>query len=91
MSIDEVKKLADLNNMPIRTFKKNYAVGQEGKDSICIFHATYAYTDQSRPPDDGKLRELKPDLSWLSVDKQLILPKMNANKYPPLVHNIIYT
>ena len=42
-------------------------------------------------PDDGKMRDMKPDLSWLKVGGQHIIPKPGVWKYPPLTHNIIYS
>ncbi|MBI9082541.1 MAG: hypothetical protein JEZ11_03015 [Desulfobacterales bacterium] len=88
---DEVQQMALENKLQPRTFTKNYVVAKERKHSICIFQATYAYTDYSRPPDDGKLRELKPDLNWLTVGGQHLLPKPGVWKYPPLPLNFIYT
>lgn len=87
----EINQLAEANHILPRTFAKNYVVAQEKKQSICIFQATYAYTSQALPPEDGKLRELKPDLNWLSVSDQHILPKPGTLKYPPLALNAIYT
>jgi hypothetical protein len=66
-------------------------VAREKKEGICIFRATYARTSSARPPEDGKLRELKPDLNWLTVGEQHILPKPGVWKYAPLAFNIIYT
>lgn len=88
---EEVCQIAEANNMKVRTFKKNYRVAPEGDDSVCIFQATYAYTDQAKPPDDGKMRELKPDLYWLTVGTQQILPLPGVLKYPPLPSNVIYS
>jgi hypothetical protein len=95
-SAAEVAKLAQDHHLPLGTFTKNYAVATlsgkgKKKQYVCIFQATYAYTDHARPPDDGKLRELKPDPYWLTVGAQHILPKPGAWKYPPLPLNIIYS
>ena len=88
---EELDQIAEAGNLAPRTFKKNYVVAREKKDSICIFQATYAITNHARPPDDGKLREIKSDLNWLSVGGQHILPKPGVWKYPPLALNVIYT
>ena len=88
---EEVQQIALENKLQPRTFAKNYVVAKERKKSLCIFQATYAYTDHSRPPDDGKLRDLKPDLNWLTVGGQHLLPKPGVWKYPPLPLNFIYT
>lgn len=88
---DEIDEIAEENGIKPVTFKKNYVVAREGKNGICIFEATYALTSHSRPPEDGKLRDIKPDLSWLTVGGQYIVPKPGVRKYPPLPRNIIYT
>jgi len=87
----EMEKIAEENNMAPQTFKKNYVVARENNDGICIFQATYSPTDQSRFPDDGKLRDLKPDLSWLTIGGQHILPKPGVWKRPPIPLNVIYS
>jgi len=87
----EMEKIAEENNMAPQTFKKNYVVAREKKSGICIFQATYSPTNQSRFPDDGKLRDLKPDLSWLTIGGQHLLPKPGVWKRPPIPLNVIYT
>jgi hypothetical protein len=87
----DVEQLIESNNLSPHTFKKNYVVAREKKYAVCIFQATYARTYQSRPPEDGKLRDIKPDLYWLAVGEQHILPKPGVWKYAPLPINIIYT
>ena len=87
----EMEQITKEHNITPRTFKKYYAIAKKGKDLICIFQATYAYTSHSRPPEDGKLREIKSDLSWLTVGGQHILPKPGVWKHPPLEVNLIYT
>jgi hypothetical protein len=91
LSQDEMRNLAAANNISIQTFTKNYVIFRSPHNGVCIFQATYLPTDQARPPDDGKLREIKPDLSWLTVGGQHILPKPGVWKYPPLNFNIIYS
>ena len=88
---DELAEMAASNNISVNSFKKNYVVARDRKDNICIFQVSYYPTSHARPPDDGKLRELKSDLYWQTIDGQYILPKPGVWKYPPLPHNIIYT
>jgi hypothetical protein len=71
--------------------KKYYVMAREGKERVCIVQATYSTTSQARPPEDGKLRDIKPDLNWLTVGEQQILPKPAVWNYPPLPVNVIYT
>ena len=87
----EMAQIAEAGKLSLRTFKKNYLVAREGKSGICIFQATYDYTDPARPPDDKKLREIKPDLYWLTVGGQHLLTKPGVVKYPPLPVNLIYS
>ena len=93
MKIDEseVEQISATCNMKVRTFNKNYVIGYEGKDAICIFQATYSFTNQARPPDDGKLREVKSDLNWVSVGGQHVMPKPGVWRRPPIPLNLIYT
>ncbi len=91
LSEEEMQQLCTNNNMALPTFKKNYVVAREGQKGICIFQATYTYTNHARPPDDGRLREINPDVNWLTVGQELILPKPGVLKYPPLPISLIYS
>ncbi len=90
-SAKEIDQIAHEHHIQPRTFRKNYVAIKKRTKGLCVFQATYAYTDHSRPPEDGKLRDLKPDLNWLSVGGQHILPKPGVWKYPPLPLNLIYS
>lgn len=90
-SEDEMQQIAEANNLVLRTFKKNYVIAKHRKKGICLFQVTYAYTNHARPPDDGKLREINPDVNWLTVGQEHILPKPGVKKYPPLPINLVYT
>jgi hypothetical protein len=87
----ELNQIAEEHQLAPTTFKKNYLVDRKGSYGVCIFQTTYATTDQSRPPEDGKLREMKPDLYWQRVDGQHLLPKPGNWKYPPIPLNLIYS
>lgn len=89
----ELEQTGRENGLTLRAVKRNYVVENNGsgKDCLCIFQATYDYTVHSRPPEDGKLREIKPDLSWQSVGGQHILPLPGVYRYPPLPFNVIYS
>jgi len=88
---EEMAQIEEENSLAPELFEKNYVVAREGKSGICIFQAAYAPTSHARPPDDGKMREIKPDLNWLTVDSQHILPKPRVWKYPPIPCNVIYS
>ncbi len=88
---DEMHALSTTHNMALSTFKKNYVVAKERKSAVCILQASYALTNHARPPDDGKLREINPDVNWLSVEREHILPRPGVFKYPPLPIGLIYS
>ena len=83
--------IAEENNMSPRSLIHNYVVARQKKSYICIFQATYAYTTPARLTDDSKLRDLKPDLNWLTVGGEHLLPKPGVTKYPPLPFSLIYS
>ncbi len=88
---DEIRQIGDSQNISPRSFKKNYVVDGKGNSNVCIFQATYAYTVHSRPPEDGKLREINPDVNWLTVGEEHVLPLPGVSKYPPISFPLIYT
>ena len=88
---DEIRQIAESQQLSQRSFKKNYVIANKGKYNVCIFQATYVYTAHSRPPEDGKLREINPDVNWLAVGDEHVLPKPGVSKYAPINLNLIYT
>ncbi|MBT8339377.1 MAG: hypothetical protein KJP07_05130, partial [Desulfatitalea sp.] len=40
----EMQQLAENHNLALPTFKKNYVVARQGKQGVCIFQVSYAYT-----------------------------------------------
>jgi hypothetical protein len=87
----EIEEIARIHHMQPQTFEKNYLIAREGTAGLFIFQATYSFTNHARPPDDGKLREINPDVNWHTVGGQHILPRPGVQKYPPLPMNLIYT
>ena len=87
----DIEQIVEANNISSQSFKKNYVVFREKNYFLCIFQATYAYTNHSRQPDDGKLREIQPDLNWLTVEGQHLVPNPGVWKCPPLQLNVIYS
>jgi hypothetical protein len=87
----DLEQIAAANGLSPHKVKKYYVVAREGGERVCVVQATYSLTTPARPPEDGKLREIKPDLNWLTVGEQHILPMPGVWKYPPLPVNVIYT
>ncbi len=91
LSKKEMTRIAESNNMLMRDFKKWYMIGKHGYGGVFIFRVSYAHTAQAMPPEDGKLREIKPELFWLTVSHQQILPLPGVWEFPPLKFNLIYS
>lgn len=86
-----LEQIAESNAMSLAAFRKNYVMARNKDGGICIFQVNYLNTYHARAPEDGKLRDIKPDLNWLTVGEEHILPKPGVRKYPPLPLNVIYT
>ncbi len=87
----DLEQIAAANGLSPHKVKKYYVVAREGNERLCIVQVAYALTTPARPPEDGKLRDIKPDLNWLTVGEQHVLPLPGVWKYPPLPVNVIYT
>ena len=90
-SRNEIDQIAKNNSLDPSAFIQNYAVAAQDKSKIFIFQTTYTLTSHAKPPEDGKLREVKSDLYWLTVGGEHILPKPGNTQYPPLSVNVIYS
>ncbi|MBW2132476.1 MAG: hypothetical protein JRG88_08050 [Deltaproteobacteria bacterium] len=91
LSGKEVEQICQEKGIPVRRFRQTYGVASEKDGDVCIFQTTYAHTSHARPSDDGKLREIKPDLNWIRVDAQHLLPKPGVWKHAPIPLNVIYS
>ena len=91
LSDDDINQLCEVNNISRRSFSKNYLIDRYGKSGVGIFQTIYAPTVHSYPPEDGRPRELNPDVFWITVDSQFLLPCPDVWKYPPLSYNVIYS
>jgi hypothetical protein len=88
---DIVKSPLLAQEMTTGKFVRNYVVAREGNSYISIFNATYAKTPHALPPEGGKLRELNPDINWLTVASECIMPKPFVKKYAPVPYKMIYS
>lgn len=85
--IELIEKNPKLN---IKNFRKNYLIHEEEDFGVGIFHTFYKRNEYSRPPADGRLRELQSEVQWLRVANQLLLPKPEAFDHSPINYSIIY-
>jgi hypothetical protein len=89
--ISEVARLAKDNNVDFDNFVERYLVDIEDDYGVAIFQVVYRNTPYSKPPDDGKLRRLRPDYQWLTVSNQLIVPLPGNPDAYPISYSTIYT
>lgn len=90
-SNNEIAQIEEDNHLGVNTLRRHYEVVRKGSDNIYILQASYSPTSHSKPPEDGKLRDMQPDPYWLTVGGQHILPRPGDWQYPPLPINVIYS
>jgi hypothetical protein len=72
-------------------FRNNFLIHQEPDGSgTAIFQVVYVRNDHSNPPTDGKLREFNPDVQWLNVASQTLIPKPSNRLVRPIWYDTIY-
>ncbi len=87
----DVAKLAAEHGMDFDLFTERYMVDMCDDHGVAILHVVYRNSIYSKPPEDGKLRRLRPDYQWLSVNDQLIIPLPEQQDCPPVRYNTIYS
>lgn len=86
----DAKELASRADMEFEKFRDSFTIAQEDDSFVVIFQVNYSPTDQSRPPLDGKLRNLNPDKYWLTVTNQLVIPMPTCMDVNPIPYPRIY-
>jgi hypothetical protein len=90
LTLNEMLTISEENGMNLDKFSKNFLVDHAEKDGVCMFQVTYEHTPLASFPKNGKLRGLKPDQSWLTINGQHILPIPGNITIDPLAVNIVY-
>jgi hypothetical protein len=86
----QISELADHAGVDVETIMSDYLY--EGKQfHIGILEVAYQHTPYGKPPEDGKLRKLKPAYNWLKLKTELIHPKANALEARPIPYEWVYT
>jgi hypothetical protein len=86
----QIRALAGKEKMNSETFKSVYLYPAEGFH-VGISEASYGYTEHSKPPEDGKLRKLKPAYNWLKLRDEFLHPKIDAAGARPINYNWVYS
>ncbi len=85
-AIEEIKRHPNGNS----DFEKNFLVSRDKDYGVAVFQVAYTRNEHSKPPIDGKLRDLKADLQWLRVRSQMLVPKSGNHDSRPIKYQIIY-
>jgi len=90
MDHEEIKQFASSANMTLADFGKAYLIDSTREFGVGIFQVMYSHNEHSRPPADGKLRDLNPDYHWLNVDLQLLVPPSYSGDCRPMPISRVY-
>ncbi len=71
-------------------FTKDFLIHRTKDYGVAILQVVYTHNEHSKPPIDGKMRDLKVDLQWLRIRNQLLLPKTSTRSVRPIKYQIIY-
>ncbi len=86
----EVQALARKEGMAPEAFAAAYLY-EAGEDHVGISEAVYDYTTFSRPPEDGKLRKLRPAYNWLKLADEFLHPRPDCPNTGPISYSWVYT
>ena len=86
----QITALAQREEMAPAPFKASYLYPADGYH-VGISEAVYSYTPYSKPPEDGKLRKLKPAYNWLKIRDEFLHPKTDSPNLRPINYNWVYT
>lgn len=86
----EIQALATREGMDADKFMSTYLYSADGYH-VGISEAVYDYTVFSRPPEDGKLRKLKPAYNWIKLSDEFLHPRPGAQNSSPVNYSWVYT
>ena len=58
---------------------------------VGISEAVYDYTMYSKPPEDGKIRKVKPAYNWLRLLDEFLHPRPESIGLRPINYSWVYT
>lgn len=85
----QIKALAQRESMDPEDLKTAFLYPADGF-YVGISEAVYDHTSHSKPPEDGKLRKLKPAYNWLKLRDEFLHPKDTFLTQKPINYNWVY-
>jgi hypothetical protein len=86
----EIQALATREGMDPDKFIATYLYSANSYH-MGISEAVYDYTVFSRPPEDGKLRKLRPAYNWLKLSDEFLHPRPDGQNSYPVNYSWVYT
>ena len=87
---NQIVALARKEGMEVDKFKTAYLYPALDYH-VGISEAVYDYTQYSKPPEDGKIRKVKPAYNWLRLMDEFLHPKTEFIGLRPINYNWVYT
>jgi hypothetical protein len=91
LSKDEISQLVAANGLKHNHFIERYLVDVQEDHGVGILQVVHRNSIYSKPPEDGKLRKLRPDYQWLTISDQLLVPILDYQDTAPLPFSTIYS
>ncbi len=86
---NQIIALAMKEGMDVEEFKASFLYPAMDY-YVGISEAVYDYTLYSKPPEDGKLRKIKPAYNWLRLMDEFLHPKPELGNIRPINYNWVY-
>jgi hypothetical protein len=90
LPIAEISRVAAENGLSFDSFVERYLVDMQDGYGVGIFQVVYRPALHAKPPEDGKLRKLRPDYQWQTVTSQLLIPLPAYSETYPVPYSTIY-
>lgn len=88
---NDMINLAKEHDISFDTLVERYMIDMTDDYGVGMMHIVYRNSLYSKPPEDGKLRRLRPDYQWLTVHDQLLIPLPDQIDCYPIRYNTIYS
>ncbi len=89
--MDDIAKMAAEHRIKFDNFIERYMLDVGDDCGVAILHIIYRNAIYSKPPEDGKIRRLRPDYQWLNIHDQLIVPLPDQQDAWPIRYNTVYS
>ena len=86
---DQVSALAQRERMDPNDLSTCYLY-PEKKGELVVLEAAYTHTPHATPPEDGRIRKLRPAYNWIRLSHELLHPKPDALAAKPIPYSWVY-